>query len=83
MSKPVVATDVGEVNFAIEDKINGFLCKEGDLESFAEAIVRLSKNDTLRKNMGFAGREKAITELSWDIHVTNVLSNLKAKIETG
>lgn len=36
----------------IEEGENGFIVKDGDVEGLAEAIVRLMKEETLRKRMG-------------------------------
>ncbi len=82
LAKPVVATDVGEVNFAIEDNTNGFLCKEGQVDEYVKAIDRLSKNPILRKKLGLAGRNKAISELTWDKNIqriTKFISSLDLK----
>lgn len=73
LAKPVVATDVGEVNFAIEDNTNGFLCKEGQVDEYVKAINRLSKDPILRKKLGLAGRNKAILELTWDKNFQRII----------
>ena len=77
VAKPVVATDVGEVNFAIEHGINGLLCNEGDVDGFAKAIVELASDASLRATFGAAGRAKAVDRLSWESHVTNVLEAIR------
>ena len=82
MGKPVVATQVGEVNFAIENDKNGYLCKEGEIEEYVSAIKILSKDKSLRKKFGNAGRLKAINELSWEANIDrifNFISYLDAK----
>ena len=77
VAKPVVATNVGEVNFAIENGVNGFLCKEGDIDGFATAISKLAFDNDMRQKFGAAGRSKAIETLSWDRHVNNVLEAIR------
>ncbi len=82
MGKPVVATNAGEVNFAVENKINGFLCKEGIIEDYVSAIDTLIKDQSLRKSFGKAARSKAINELSWESNIDrifNFISYLDAK----
>tara|TARA_B100001093_G_C26851879_1_gene1025494 strand:+ start:3583 stop:4842 length:1260 start_codon:yes stop_codon:yes gene_type:complete len=73
LAKPVVATDVGEVNFAIEDGINGFLCREGDIHGYVNAIDRLAKSPYLRQKLGHAGSDKAISELTWNRNIERIL----------
>ena len=77
LGKPTVATNVGEVNFAIEQNLNGILCGEGNEEQFAKSIVHLAKNPDLRKKFGIAGREKALQQLDWRVNVENILDSLK------
>ena len=80
-SKPVVATNVGEVNFAIEDGVNGFLCREGDVDQFANAINALALNKTLRDELGQRGYKKVISELTWDKNIEKILNSVnKLKI---
>jgi len=81
VGKPVVATDVGYVNFAIEDNINGILVKEGDVEGFVDAILALSKDRNKRKSLGNNGRIKAVNFLTWYENVNNFLKPLMNNIK--
>jgi glycosyltransferase involved in cell wall biosynthesis len=74
MGKPVVATKAGEVNFAVENKINGFLCKEGKIEDYVSALDTLLKDQSLRKSFGNAARSKAINELSWEANIDRIFN---------
>lgn len=49
---PVIATDVGGIPEIVDDGVNGFLCKSGDVESLMETIVKFEKSDknSLSKN---------------------------------
>jgi len=76
LGKPTVATDVGEVNFAIEHNKNGFLCKEGDIEDFGDSILRLASDKELRNKLGASGRSKAVEDLTWNKNVENIISML-------
>jgi glycosyltransferase involved in cell wall biosynthesis len=76
LGKPVVATDVGEVNFAIEHNVNGILCNEGDVEGFAKSILTLSSDKLMRKKLGNAGRLKAVKELSWEKNTQRIVDAL-------
>ena len=76
LGKPTVATDVGEVNFAIEHNKNGFLCKEGDVMGFGDSILKLSSDEELRNQLGASGRSKAVEDLTWDKNVQNIINML-------
>jgi len=76
MGKPVVATNVGEVNFAIENNVNGVLITEGDVDNFSSAIIKLSHDGNMRKKYGANGRIKAEQKLTWENNVNKILSQL-------
>jgi glycosyltransferase involved in cell wall biosynthesis len=59
---PVVATDVGGVSEAVRDGFNGYLVGTRTPEAFAEPIIRLLRDRTLRMSMGQRGLERARTE---------------------
>lgn len=65
VGKPVVATNVGYVNFAIEDKVNGILVNESDSNGFSNAILKLAFEKSIREEYGNNGRKKAVKELTW------------------
>lgn len=58
-SKPIVATTAGGIPEVVVGDETGFLVPPRDHEAMAEAIVRLLKDDALRKRMGEAGRARA------------------------
>jgi glycosyltransferase involved in cell wall biosynthesis len=53
----VVATDVGGVAEAVEDKQSGFLVEPKNSQAIADAIIKLLENEELRQAMGQRGRE--------------------------
>lgn len=61
---PVVATAVGGVPEQIVDGITGRLVAPGDPAALAEALSALLADDDLRRNLGLAGRKKAVTEFT-------------------
>ncbi|CUS77491.1 Glycosyltransferase involved in cell wall bisynthesis [Candidatus Kryptonium thompsonii] len=63
---PVVASNVGGVPELVEDGVNGFLVPPGDIVKFTKALQTLIENETLRKEMGEAGRAKAMKNFSLD-----------------
>jgi glycosyltransferase involved in cell wall biosynthesis len=73
VGKPVVATNVGYVNYAVEDNINGILVDEGDVQGFTNAILKLSADKDKRESFGNNGRRKALSELTWYRNVDRFL----------
>ncbi len=64
--KPVVVTDVGSVPEIVDDGKTGFIVPSKDPEALAKAIVRLLKDDRLRREMGESAFTKLKTDFSWD-----------------
>ena len=54
----VVATEVGGTNEVVVEGITGFMVPPNDSEKLADAIQKVLENDSLRKSMGNAGRER-------------------------
>jgi glycosyltransferase involved in cell wall biosynthesis len=54
-SRAIVATRAGGIPEIVEDGVNGALVAPRDHAAMADAIVRLLKDDGLRKKMGDAG----------------------------
>lgn len=57
--KPIVATDVRGNRDLVEDGVNGYLVKVGDVPGTAEAILKLIQDEHKRIQMGKTNREKA------------------------
>jgi glycosyltransferase involved in cell wall biosynthesis len=55
---PIVAVNAGGMPEAVEDGVNGRLVPPGSEEALANAIHQLLADETLRRRMGAAGREK-------------------------
>jgi alpha-maltose-1-phosphate synthase len=64
--KPVVVTDVGSLGEVVDDGRTGFLVPPASPEALADAIVRLLRDEKLRRQLGESGYEKLAGELSWD-----------------
>ena len=61
---PVVATQVGGVSELVEDEVNGFIVRPGDVDQLAERLNVLLANGSLRQKMGEAGRQKTLSEFN-------------------
>lgn len=64
--KPVVVTDVGSIPEIVDDNKTGFIVPPRDSQALAMAVVKLLKDEKLRKEMGENGYRKLKTDLSWD-----------------
>lgn len=62
---PVVATDVGGVTEALDDK-SGFICKPKDHVAIGNSVVTLLQDEALRKQMGAYARKKVIDNFTID-----------------
>jgi glycosyltransferase involved in cell wall biosynthesis len=64
--KPVVVTDVGSIPEIVDDGVTGFIVPSKDPIALVDAIIKLLKDDGLRKQMGENAYKKLKTDLSWD-----------------
>lgn len=64
--KPVVVTRVGSIPEIVDDGITGLVVPPRDPEALADAIVKLLKDEKLRKRMGENGGKKLQADLSWE-----------------
>lgn len=69
MGLPVAATAVGGIPELIEEGETGFLSPVGDPEHLSNSIVKLLKNESLRKSMGLNARRRAIDNHSLKVMV--------------
>ena len=64
MGVPTVCSSIGEVSLIIEDKINGFLTKPGDVKDLEEKLEWVILNTERSKEIGENGRRTAIEKYS-------------------
>ena len=62
---PIVASDLGGIPDIVKHGENGLLAKPRNVQSLADALTYLLKNEDLRKKFGNKGRELA-DNYSWD-----------------
>jgi starch synthase len=69
---PVVASDVGGIPEVVIDESTGLLVHYEESESikfendFAQALIKLLSDPTRSKQMGIAGRERAVQDFGWN-----------------
>jgi len=55
---PVVATNIGGIPEIVVHGENGFLCNSEATDEIADAMARLARDASLRKQMGMNGRKR-------------------------
>jgi glycosyltransferase involved in cell wall biosynthesis len=63
--KPIVSSDILNLEF-IEEQNLGILVKPEDPQDLAKAVIKLLKDDMLRKEMGKRGRKYVVKNHSWE-----------------
>ncbi|KON86542.1 glycosyl transferase [Sporosarcina globispora] len=80
---PVIGANSGGVKSIIQNGVTGHLCKPGNAEDFSQSITNLLMNPKVRTQMGFDGREYALTQ-RWDGIFNNLIGQYEAIIgESG
>jgi glycosyltransferase involved in cell wall biosynthesis len=76
--RAVVATDVGDVPYIVEDGKTGFVVRCGDHETLVERLIELITDRDLCQCMGEAGRAKAEQEFGLHRLVAETLAAYRA-----
>jgi glycosyltransferase involved in cell wall biosynthesis len=64
--KPVIGADIGPTRDVIHDGVDGVLVKPNDPTALAERIIALLSDPVRREQMGQSGRNKTLTQFTWD-----------------
>jgi glycosyltransferase involved in cell wall biosynthesis len=85
---PVVASNVGGLEFTVVPEVTGLLAPPKDEAAFADAIDRILINPIWRDELGAAGRKRVEIAFSWDSVAsgltdlyTHLLTQTRAKTE--
>ena len=70
----LIATDVPGCREVVEHEIDGLRVSVRDVEALASAITRLQQDPVLRKQLGEAGRRKALTQFDERIVIRDTLA---------
>jgi phosphatidylinositol alpha-1,6-mannosyltransferase len=66
VGKPVIAGNSGGVKDAVVNNYNGILIDDPvDKEEIANGVIKLVRDEKLRKKLGEQGRERAIKDFQW------------------
>ncbi|WP_421902064.1 glycosyltransferase [Maridesulfovibrio sp.] len=78
---PVVATKAGGSPEAMIHEKTGFVCDIGDIDTMAQSVVTILKNDQLAKSMGHAGHTFVSEQYSLDGMLKSIKSLYEELIE--
>lgn len=76
---PVVATDVGDTKFLVENTVTGFLVKNGDAFSILNSLKALLESNSLRMKYGNSGFRKISTQFSVSKFASSYISLINNK----
>ncbi|MHB0866835.1 MAG: glycosyltransferase family 4 protein [Thermoleophilia bacterium] len=65
--KPIVASDINGYRLVMEHEKQGFMVPEGNARAFADSLLKLLRDEDLRRQMGQAGRRTVLERFSWDL----------------
>jgi glycosyltransferase involved in cell wall biosynthesis len=83
MGKPQIVSDVKPLKRIINDANSGLVFKAGDPSSLAKQIIKLVKDEKLRKNLGENGRKAALNKYNWNVEgekLTKLYKKFEEKI---
>jgi len=80
--KPRIGSNVDGIPTVIDDDVDGFLVKPGDLNDLAEKLDRLMGDPDLRKRMGKAGKKRVSREFTQGIYLENLNRFYKDVLES-
>jgi glycosyltransferase involved in cell wall biosynthesis len=78
---PIVSTDVGGAQEAIEDGLSGFIVPQNVAEALEQHLIRLAKDDLLRQKMKAASLRKSL-DLSLERMVAQTLSVYRGSVQS-
>ena len=64
--RPVIASRIGGLPFTVTEGLTGLLANPGDATDLADQIERLIDDSSLAQRLGESGRQKFVTQHTWD-----------------
>jgi len=71
-SLPSVVSDVGGLPEVVRNNETGYVVPAGDVEAFADKILILAEDESLRNKLGKAARERVESNYQWKINVDDM-----------
>ena len=81
--KPVVTSNICGMPYMVIDDVTGYLFEPGDVQSLAEKIIKLLKNDALRHQMGLRAHQVAKEQFSAEIVAKKTIDAYKDILSIG
>ena len=78
---PVVASDLGQLSWLVENEKTGLLCTPEDEGMMADALARLWHSPNLRDRLGQEARQQILTHCTWDGVAKKILAIADEKKE--
>ena len=78
---PCVIADAEGASMIVENGVSGFIAKQ-DPSSFAQAVITLLSDESLRKQMGLKARERIIQEFNIEESINYLLDSYKNHIRS-
>jgi len=66
LGKAIVADRVGQIAEYLQNESSGILVEPGDTESFARAVIRVLKDESLRSRLGENAKQRIWDRFGWD-----------------
>jgi glycosyltransferase involved in cell wall biosynthesis len=80
---PVVASRIGGIPEMVEDGVTGLLFEPGNVTDLSEKLTRLWHDPALCREMGRAGREKAVREYSTGVYYQRLMTLYQTAMAMG
>lgn len=80
-SLPVVTTDEGAIPDIVTAGVNGLICRREDPASLADALETLLTDESLRRKMGSANREKYLADYTLPVFEQRFVSVLSTLLD--
>ncbi|WP_127112618.1 glycosyltransferase family 4 protein [Shimia sediminis] len=81
-SLPILATRVGAVPDMVIDSLNGFLIQPGDVDALANRLDTILNDQTMRADMGNAGRQLAEDRYDWSAVANRMRKHIHEQLNT-
>ena len=72
--RAIVASSLGQIAEVLENEVSAILVTPGDVDSLAEAMVRLLRDPALRTSLGAAALAEVHRSHTWEINAERIVS---------
>jgi len=79
---PVISTPVGGIPDVVEDGVEGFIVKPGDVEALANRLAQLINDPERRRRMGQLAQDK-VRPFNWDVVLPQLEREIRQAIGNG